>query len=254
MATNFFWYELMTTDVPAAEAFYKAVVGWSSEPFPMDGPPYIVVKVGERGVGGIMEIPAEAKAMGAGPGWLGYIRAADTDAATESVGRSGGAVQRPPEDIPNVGRFSVVADPQGGTFMFLAPMGPDQPPVDPATPGHIGWHELYTSDWPAALAFYSGQFGWAKGDSFEMGEMGTYQLFTIGGQPVGGMMNKPDPSMPTGWLFYFNVTDIDAGAGRITDNGGSITMGPTQVPGGQWIVMATDPQGAAFALLAPATA
>ncbi len=67
MASNFFWYELMTTDVPAAEAFYKTVVGWNSEPFPGSDIGYIVFKAGDRGVGGVMTVPEEAATMGARP-------------------------------------------------------------------------------------------------------------------------------------------------------------------------------------------
>src|SRR5688572_16143222 len=129
MASSFFWYELMTTDVPAAETFYKNVVGWNSEPFPSpSGMQYIVFNAGERAVAGLMLLPEEAKAMGTPPCWLGYIHAKDVDAATASLKKAGGAVHREPSDIPEVGRFSVVADPQGVTFMLMTPQGSDQEP------------------------------------------------------------------------------------------------------------------------------
>jgi len=252
-AKPFFWYELMTTDLDAAEAFYTAVVGWRAEPFDKTPgmPRYIVVNAGERGVGGLMTMPEEPAKMGMPPAWLGYIHTKDADASTKALQEAGGTVHRAPDDIPGVGRFAVVADPQGAAFMFLQPNGPDQPPVPANTPGHIGWHELYTSDWQAALAFYGEQFGWTKGDGFDMGEMGIYQLFGFGGEPVGGMMNKP-PQIPVAvWQFYFNVDAIDAAAKRVTDNGGKILMGPMEVPSAQWIVQCQDPQGAHFALLAP---
>ena len=104
---------------------------------------YIVFNAGERCVAGLMLLPEEAKAMGTPPCWLGYIHAKDVDAATASVKKAGGAVHREPSDIPEVGRFSVVADPQGAAFMLMSPTGPDQPPVARMTPGHVGWHELY---------------------------------------------------------------------------------------------------------------
>lgn len=249
----FFWYELMTTDLDAAEAFYTAVVGWKAEPFDKAPgmPRYIVVNSAVRGVGGLMTMPEDAAKMGMPPAWIGYIHTKDIDASTQALKEAGGGVHRAPDDIPGVGRFAVVADPQGATFMFLEPNQPDQPPVPANTLGHIGWHELYTSDWRAALAFYGDQFGWTKGDEFDMGEMGIYQLFGFGGEPVGGMMNKP-PQVPVpAWQFYFNVDAIDAASKRVTDNGGKVLMGPMEVPSAQWIVQCQDPQGAHFALLAP---
>lgn len=252
MPKSFFWYELMTTDMDAAKDFYADVVGWRPEAWGGSGtPPYTVMYAGERGVGGIMTIPDEAKQTGMPPAWLGYIHADDVDAQTEAVKKAGGTVHRAPDDIPGVGRFSVVADPQGAVFMLLKPDGPDQPPIAPNTPGHIGWHELYTTDWQKAFDFYSGQFGWAKGDPFDMGPMGTYQLFSAdGGEPVGGMMNKPEQMPVPAWQFYFTVPAIDAAAKRVTDKGGTVLMGPMEVPNGSWIVQCQDPQGAHFALVA----
>ncbi len=253
MASKFIWYELMTTDLEAARDFYARVVGWTPEAWPGESP-YIVMKPEgtDRGVGGIMTIPEEAKAMGAPPAWLGYIYAEDVDAATQKLRKSSGIVHREPSDIPDVGRFSVVADPQGATFMLMTAKGPDQPPMPSGTPGTVGWHELYTNDWKAALDFYSGQFGWTADEALDMGEMGTYQLFAIDGQQAGGMMNKP-PHIPVpAWLFYFNVADIDAAAERVRSAGGTVMLGPIEVPGGSRILQAQDPQGATFALSQPA--
>jgi len=253
MPKSFFWYELMTTDLDAAEAFYSAVIGWKPQPFePAPGMPrYIVMNADTRGVAGLMTLPDSAARMGMPPAWLGYIHTKDIDASVRLLKQAGGAVHREPDDIPTVGRFAVVADPQGAMFMFLQPNAPDQPTVPMTTPGHAGWHELFTTDWQQAFDFYSGQFGWTKGEPFDMGEMGLYQIFNVDGEPTGGMMNKPAQMPAPAWQFYFNVPAIDAAAGRVTGHGGRLLMGPMQVPGGQWIVQCQDPQGAHFALVAP---
>lgn len=249
----FFWYELMTNDLDAAEAFYTTVVGWRPEPFDKAPgmPRYIVVNSAERGVGGLMTMPEDAAKMGMKPAWLGYIHTRDTDASTKALKAAGGTVHREPDDIPGVGRFSVVADPQGATFMFLQPNGPDQPVLPATTPGHVGWHELYAADRQKAFDFYSSQFGWTDAGSMDIGEMGIYQTFGAGPESGGGIMNKPQQLPVPVWLFYFNVDAIDAAAKRVTDNGGKIVMGPMPVPTGQWIAQFTDPQGAYFALIAP---
>jgi predicted enzyme related to lactoylglutathione lyase len=252
MPSNFVWYELMTTDLDAAEAFYKTVVGWNSEPFDSPQMRYSIMKAGDTAVAGLMTIPEEAARMGARPAWTGYIYAENVDAATESLRKAGGSVYREPADIPEVGRFSVVADPQGAMFTLFTPKGEGQPPAPPMTPGHVGWHELYAAEWKSAFDFYSGQFGWTKTDAMDMGEMGTYQLFAAAGSgdAIGGMFTKPADVPHPFWLYYFNVGDIDDAMQRVTGNGGKVLMGPMEVPGGSWVLQATDPQGGAmFALV-----
>ena len=145
-----------------------------------------------------------------------------------------------------------MADPQGAVFILFKPSGGDATPAAPMTPGHVGWHELYASDRVAAFDFYARQFGWTKGDAVDMGPMGTYQLFTAGAEPIGGMMNMCDGVPSPAWMFYFVVPEAKAAAARISSKGGQVLTGPHQVPGGGWIVQGMDPQGAMFALVAPA--
>lgn len=246
----FVWYELMTTDIAAAEAFYRAVIGWTAEPWGAPGS-YTIMSAGDDAVCGLMTMPDEVKAAGGSPVWLGYILADDVDAATSGLKQAGGAVHRQPDDIPEIGRFSVVADPQGATFMLFSPKGGPQPAAPPMALGHVGWRELYAADGDRAFDFYSSQFGWTKSDALDMGPMGTYQLFAAGGDAIGGIMTRPDPSMPPGWLFYFGVEAIEAAIARVKAAGGEVLMGPQEVPGGAWIIQAKDPQGAMFALVGP---
>jgi predicted enzyme related to lactoylglutathione lyase len=247
----FVWYELMTTDPEAAEGFYRAVVGWGAQAWEGPGQSYTLMSAGEATVAGLMPISTDVREAGGKPAWFGYIGVEDVDAATDSVTRAGGDVHRAPADIPDVGRFAVLADPQGATFMLFTPFGGERPPVAPMTPGHVGWHELRALDGPKAFDFYAGQFGWTKADALDMGSMGIYQLFAAGGAPIGGLMNKPDSIPRPFWLFYFIVPGADAAAARVTAAGGQILAAPHQVPGGGWIVHCMDPQGAMFALVAP---
>lgn len=256
MATQtrgFIWYELLTTDVEAASRFYGAVVGWAATDSGMPGVDYRLWSIGGANVGGLMTMPERAASNGMRPIWLGYVAVADVDASVAGVTAAGGAVHMPPTDIPGVGRMATVADPQGALFYVMAPTGmaptgaEPSPVFAPGKPGHGGWHELHTTDWEAALAFYGAQFGWAKSDVMDMGLMGKYLLFNTGSDAVGGMMNGPDPR--PGWLYYFNVEDIDAAKLRVEQAGGAVLNGPHQVPGGSWIIQARDPQDALFALV-----
>lgn len=249
MAQSFVWYELMTSDQPAAVRFYTDVVGWTAEKMPMSEIDYTALKVGDRPVAGVMAIPPDAQTMP--PAWLGYIGVDDVDAAARAVAEAGGAIHRPPADIPSVGRFAVVADPQGAMFMLFKGDGPAMDPLPYMTPGTVGWHELHTTDWHRAWDFYSGQFGWTQGAQMDMGPMGTYQMYKLGrDMDEGAMLNEAGAPRPF-WAYYFSVRGIAEAKARIEAGGGSIVMGPHEVPGSMWIVIARDPQGGTFALVGP---
>src|SRR5512145_88390 len=252
---RFIWYELATSDQDGAEAFYRAVVGWQTADAGQPGMRYTVLSAGDRGMGGVAALSAEAVRAGARPGWLGYVGVPDTDGAAKRIVEAGGAIRHGPENIPNVGRFAVVADPGGAVFMLLTPLPREDAPPAPAptTPGLVGWHELYSSiGEEAAFRFYSGQFGWETAELMDMGPMGKYRILGIDGVPMGGMMDKPEDVPVSTWTFYVNVDGLGAAVKRIEANGGQVLMGPHEVPGGSWIVKAVDPQGAAFALVSTA--
>ena len=249
MADDFFWYELMTSDAEAARRFYGDVVGWTMQPFA--GTDYTVLAVGERGVAGLMEMPSDYAANGGKPVWSGYVHVADVDAAAGRLVAAGGQVHRAPTDIPNVGRFAAVADPQGARFVLMTPDGPDMPPLAPGTPGTVGWRELVTRGAKEALDFYAGQFGWSENGTFDMGPMGQYRLFAIDGVQTGGMMDAPPGMSAPGWRYYFTVADVDAALERVRAGGGQAINGPHEVPGGSRVATCVDPQGATFALLMP---
>jgi len=238
----------MTRDVEGAKAFYTQVVGWEAKPSENDAS-YTEWQAGERMVGGLLRLPAEAEANGARPGWFGYVAVADVERTKEAVRQAGGSVHMDGKDIPGVGRIAVVADPQGAAFYVIALSGHDDTPADPMTPGHVGWHELHTSDWEAGFDFYSSQFGWEKDEALNMGPLGTYQIFKAGGpNAAGGMFNSNDFGRPA-WLFYFVVGNIDEAAERVRSAGGEVIDGPMEVPGGAWVFQARDPEGAMFALV-----
>jgi uncharacterized protein len=255
MQGRFCWYDWMGDDVKAAADFYGHVVGWKAKDSGMAaGRPYTIISAGDYGVGGMMKIPPDAKAMGARPSWSGYIWVEDVDKTAAQATAAGGSVKRPGTDIPGVGRFAVVADPHGATFMLFRDSGGNPPPPPaPDTPGLIGWRELHAGDGVADFAFYAKLFGWTKRQGMDMGAAGVYQLwgFAGGERDEGGAMTRmPEMPVPT-WLYYFNVPAIDAAAERVKAKGGKIINGPMEVPGGQWIVQGLDPEGAMFALVAP---
>jgi predicted enzyme related to lactoylglutathione lyase len=243
---RFAWYELLTTDVEAASAFYGKVVGWGAKDASTPELAYTVLDAGEVPVGGLMELPEEGRRLGATPRWLGYVAVDDIDATALQIGRRGGAVLLPPTDS-NIGRVSVVADPQKATFAVVDGLtyGPQSGGLEEL--GRVGWHELLAQDRNKVFDFYREIFGWQK-DSTETGPAEFYQLFSSAGQTIGGMLTKL-PSVPQPcWLYYFNVDDIGAAARRVNSGGGRMLQGPIELSDGCWIARCVDPQGALFAL------
>lgn len=251
---SFVWYELRTRDKKAAEAFYGRVLGWTFQDSGQPGADYDFIVADGARVGGICSMPEHACAEDR-PGWLGYIGVENADATAASVEAKGGRVHRAPQEIPGYGRFAVLADPQGAAFCIIAPakdMAATPSPVHrPGVPGFGGWHELYTGDREKAFDFYSSLFGWTKDRAMDIGEMGIYQLFAIGGLPSGGMMTRCGEMPGPAWNYYFNVESIEAATNRIRDAGGQVLMGPHQVPSNDWIVMGLDPQGLPFSAVGP---
>ncbi len=246
---RFVWYELTTTDIETTKAFYASVVGWGTRDVSMPGLPYSLFTVGDVPVAGLMHLPEDARRTGAAPHWIGYVGVDSVDAAVDRIKQLGGTVRVPPTDVANISRFSVVVDPQMATLALVKGRKPGrEQSTELGTPGRVGWHELLAADWEKAFAFYQELFGWQKADA-HVGAMGMYQQFSAGKETIGGMFTKP-PTVPLPlWLYYFNISNVEAAAKRVEAGGGQILYGPTEVPGGAWIVHCTDPLGAVFALV-----
>jgi len=245
------WYELMTTDLAAAETFYTKVVGWTTAPFGDAGMPYTMwMRAGEVPVGGAMAITDDMKAAGVPPHWMLYVGVDKLEDATAHVETLGGGTLSQVIDVPGVGRMRTMKDPQGAPFSIYEPTSPPQQAEALPELGDTSWHELYTTDAAAALAFYHDLFGWNSTETMDMGPMGKYHMFGRALGSMGGMMTKVDDmvQMPNVWLLYFLVPDVHAAAERVKAHGGQVLHGPMEVPGGGWIAQCTDPQGAMFAL------
>ena len=252
---RFAWYELLTTAPDTAPEFYGAVAGWDTAPW--DGPgdqPYVMWMNGDGPIGGIMQLPPEAAADGAPPHWLAHISTPDLEATKEKVLELGGQVLTEIE-VPEVGRFAVIKDPTGAVVSAYEPAG-DAPGHDgPPSVGEFSWHELATQGWEDAWSFYSQVFGWEETEQMDMGDMGVYHMFGRGEKPLGGMMNRPPDGPPfNAWMFYIRVEDLDQALQTVKQLGGTVLNGPMEVPGGDTIAQCLDPQGAAFAVHATASA
>ena len=244
---QFVWHELMSSNPKAAIAFYKDLVGWKPRPWENPNHDYTMMTMAGGRKAGIMELPDPT----APTHWMCYIGTPNVDATARQTTELGGKVLKPVSDIPDVGRFAILQDPQGAIFVGFTPAPTEHMPANTKIAvGDFSWHELITTNWQAAFDFYQKLFGWEKLDSMEMGPGNVYQMFGWKGKAMlGGMFNKsPQMPGPPMWLPYALVPDSKKVADMLPRLGGKVTHGPAEVPGGDWITQLTDPQGVMFAV------
>ncbi len=251
---HFVWYDLLTRDQAGAVSFYAHAVGWAAERWGGENSPYLVWTAGGSQIGGVMGLPPEKETEWGAPRWWAYVAVDDVDATAERAEELGGRIRTPGTDIPGVGRYAIIVDPQGAELGLLRSDDPGAPP-DRMRPGAVGWHELHTTNHENAWPFYADLFGWRKTGNMDMGPAGAYVTFGHTDEPadvsLGGMFNPDAMTTPPFWLYYVNVQDIDQAVARIRDAGGRIMNGPAEVPGGM-VASCMDPQGCRFAVFAPA--
>jgi len=245
------WYELLTQNAESAARFYQALVpGWIVGPPSPDHGGYRQIAIaGDGHAGGMIELTPQMIASGARPVWLGYVGVDDVDAAIDRLIGLGGSIQMPAFDIAGVGRLAMVADPDGNPFYLMR--GASQSASEAFSgeqPGHVSWNELVTDDPAGARRFYGALLGWTSEEFMPMGELGEYRFLDHAGTTIGAICPRVEGA-PAGWRYYVRVPSIAAAVAAIGPAGGTIAMGPHQVPGGDHIIIGHDPEGAQFALV-----
>ena len=178
---RFVWHDLMTADATSAIAFYGEIVGWGTSVWEGGDEPYTMWTSGDTPIGGIRDLAEQAKAAGASAHWLAYVACPEVEATVAQATELGAQVLISATEVPAVGCFAVLADPQGAVFAVFSAI--DQAPGHdgPSQLGEFSWHELATTDQEAAFGFYSALFGWQDTESMDMGEMGVYRIYGRGG-------------------------------------------------------------------------
>lgn len=256
---RFVWHDLMSTDPEGSKAFYSQLFGWDIQDVPMPHGTYRMINdrpaaQGGEGQGGIEAVPQE----GVPSHWLGYVTVPDVDAAAKAAAEAGGTVHLEPTDIPEVGRFAIVADPAGGVVAPFRSQSGDLPdPEGMPRPGQFCWDELLSTNAEACEGFYTRLFPWHHTSMTMPSGPGmpdfTYHLFKRGpdedAKDGGGMLQMPpEAEAPSHWLPYIAVDDVDAMAEKAVGLGATLYKAPDDIPNiGRFAVLG-DPQGASFAL------
>lgn len=248
----FCWIELGTSDAAGAKAFYDGLFGWTATDMPV-GPDmtYSMMRLGGGDVAGLYLMGPGMQ--GVPPNWLSYIAVEDADVAARKITANGGKLVKEPFDVMEVGRMAVATDPTGAVFAIWQAKQHHGFAVAKEA-GAPTWHELSTSNVDKAGKFYIDTFGWTA-KPFDMGPMGTYTLFSTASAAddapgLGGMITMPPATrnVPSHWLAYFQVDDIDAETKKAVDLGGTVVVPPREIPNIGKMSIVRDPQGATFAL------
>ena len=256
------WYELMTTDPEGAKRFYDRAIGWDIGPA-HDEVGYRMIGRGDGGfAGGLLPLSQEMCEHGARPSWLGYVGVNDVDASLIDIEAKGGRTLMPAQDIDMAGRIAMVADPQGNPFYIMKPTPPpgdenkESDVFSTSAEQRVNWNELATADPVAARHFYGELFAWTSDDFMPMGDLGEYRFFAHDGKTIGAVYHPQNEGLAgkkdTGWRYYIRVPSISKAAEAVKTNGGTIDMDPHEVPGGDYIIIGHDPQGAEFSLVGKA--
>jgi len=251
---RFVWHDLISTDPDASQAFYSALFGWDIQDVPMEGiGTYRMISAAGEGQGGIEPVAQE----GIPSHWLAYVTVDDVDAAATAAKDTGGTIHLEPTDIPNIGRFSIIADPSGAIIAPFRSTNAAQPETEPK-PSQFCWDELLSTNAEACGPFYSNLLPWRQ-ESMTMptgpdgGEF-TYHLFKRGSEGDGtkdgaGMLPMPaEAGVPSHWLPYILVEDVDASCEKAQSLGATVYKAPDDIPNVGRFAVLGDPQGASFAV------
>jgi uncharacterized protein len=238
------WVDLSTPDLQDALRFYGGLLGWELVDAGEEAGHYHQALVRGQRVAGIGPTQPGGPPMAV---WTMYLSGSDVDAHSAAVKDAGGTVVVEPFDVLGLGRMLAAQDPTGAMFGIWEPgqhFGA-QLVNENAAPT---WNELLTRDIEAAMRFYGAIFDYAFE---EIPESGGYQMMKVDGRVVGGMWQMGDempPDVPSNWLNYFHLDDVDAGFDRARELGGELMREPRDSPYGR-LAPVRDPQGGVFSLI-----
>lgn len=235
VVTQIGWHELVAADVERAEVFYAELFHWTLRVWRPGTHDYAMIHAAGADHGGFLK-------QDDAPHWLVYVEVPDADAVAARVEELGGRIVTGPIELPGVGRYVVVADPQGAEIAAIAVEEQGTPPA-----GVFLWDELLTEDPAAAREFYGKLLGWTVAEASP-----TYSYFRAGGANVAGLQRKPREARASTWLSYLRADDVEAAVEQAESLGAVATLRPTPVAGVGRFAVLIDPVGAPFGLLEPA--
>jgi len=247
---TFCWPELSTPDTAAAKKFYGSLFDWQFKDNDMgEQGVYTIFTRDGKDCAALFKQDAGQVRSGMPPYWASYISVEDAAATTAKVKSLGGTVLLGPFDAGEFGRMSVITDPQGATFCIWQPKANIGIQVH-GEPNSLGWTQLNAKDTSVAKTFYTSLIGWNTQEDQIPGQQAFYTTWLKADGPAGGMMAMPPGEMmPSHWLPYFSVTNVDTSAQKAASLGAKTFVPPMDIPGTGRFAVFADPQGATFAIV-----
>lgn len=243
---TFSWTDLNTTDQEAAKGFYSALFGWEITDMPAgEGVMYSMAALDGKAVAAISPQPQQQRDAGAPPAWNSYITVESADETAARAQELGATLHAPAFDVLEAGRMAVVQDPQGAYFLIWEPKQMIGAGLVNA-PGALCWNELGSPDIDGSAEFYGQLLGWTT-SPMEGADPPYLVIKTTDGRSNGGIRPPAPSGSPPFWMVYFATSDIEATLAKVSELGGNVLVGLTDI-GVAKIGVAQDPQGAVFAL------
>ena len=248
------WYELVSSDPARSKAFHAELLGWTIEGQETAGMKYELAKAGGKDVATIRQSDDKKTKSH----WVPFVSVPDVDAAVATVEQNKGKVVKAAMDVPDIGRYALVSDPNGSRFAVFKSVKSDDPDTDQAKQGEFVWAENLTRNKKAqasALAFYPAAVGYSA-SSMDVGEgkkKSKYDMLsmTSGDKPKhrAGVVPAKPASLGGHWLPWVSVDDVDGTVGKVKALKGKVVTKPHDIPGVGRAAVVTDPTGAPLGLL-----
>jgi len=254
---SFCWFEVVTSDPEATSPFFQKVLGWelAAAPMPEGLPPYNLIQLGGKDIGGMFKLTEEMKQQGAPPHVLGYIAVEDLDAVLPKVKELGGSIIMEKTAVMDKGHMAIIATPEGAVNCFWQSASHTGSQVT----GEVGtpcWFELNSRDATGVAKFFSELL------DLEVRTMpfpdpnceGDYTLLGRGGKDFFGILQMGEEwgEMPSHWMTYFQVDNIQAVCETIKGAGGEVCYDPFELTDIGQIAICSDPAGIHFTVMEPA--
>jgi len=243
------WVDVTSPDIEKSKAFYTSLFGWQAMDLGPEAGGYVMFTLG----GAILSAAGPTQGEGQPSAWSVYFATDDADETARKVEAAGGKVIFAPSAVMDQGRMGVFTDPAGAFFsVWEAGKMPGLGKIN--EPNTFGWCELNAHGIDKAAEFYQQVFAWSAHRTDASADGPPYTEWQLGGKSFGGAMDMADtqmpPEVPPHWLVYFDTTDVDASAARVSELGGTVMLEPHEYPGGKFAVV-SDPLGASFGLMSP---
>jgi predicted enzyme related to lactoylglutathione lyase len=245
------WFDYLCNEPAAAQKFYAAVLGWSTQTYTMPGTTYTRIVGGGREIGGYL--PALPKTpifrlQMPYARWLPHLQVENANDSAVRIKQLGGAMIREPYPVSTLGKMAIAADLDGHNFALWQPAAVPEDTGWVGPPGTFCWCELYTTSLGSASRFYCQIAGFSE-TANPLPDGGSYHLFARDGAPRAGM-RAPMPGTSSGWFAWARVADIARTVARASELEAVVNVPPTHM-GASLMALVTDPLGATLGLMQP---